>query len=162
MRASTSAWLSGDNFGAFAGCCACGGVVGDSVLRRFDGAREAAAETKAARRANSRREIAESLLWPIVSPPKLEQEVQKYECRPPNQATESTLDRQLPRGNFSYGWQMTCSRKNVSLAVWPVLLSWLRGCNYSLVPALASAMALRAVSLPGSYFRTRSSVSIAS
>src|SRR5260370_38191065 len=94
MRASTSAWLSGDNFGAFAGWCACGGVVGDSVLRRFDGGREAAAGTKAARRANSRREIAESLLWAIVSPPKFEQEVGNYECYAPNEATETTADRQ--------------------------------------------------------------------
>src|SRR6266478_5700298 len=68
MRDSTSAWPSGESFGAFTGCCACGGAATPSVLRRFDGEKDAAAETKAARRANSRREIVESLLLPIESP----------------------------------------------------------------------------------------------
>src|SRR6267143_1613439 len=71
MRASTSAWLSGDSFGAFEGCCVGGGVMRDSVLRRLAGANEAAADAKAARRANSRREIAESFLLPIRECPLL-------------------------------------------------------------------------------------------
>src|SRR5437899_6860694 len=65
MRASTSAWLSGESFGGVAGCCAVGGV-GGSAPRRFTGTSEAAAETIAARRANSRREIADSFLFSMV------------------------------------------------------------------------------------------------
>src|SRR6266853_1129957 len=95
MRASTSAWASGDSFGAFEGCCAGSGAATDSGLKRFDRTSEAAADAKAARRANSRREIAESLLLPIASSPCLEEEVQKYEWTAKNEATESAFERQL-------------------------------------------------------------------
>src|SRR3981081_3623038 len=94
MRDSTSTWLSGDSFGAFTGCCAGSGVAKDSELRRFDGASEAAAETRAARRANSRREMAESLLLPIESP-LIRAKVQNYTGRAQSEATESAFGRQL-------------------------------------------------------------------
>src|SRR6266566_4834116 len=82
MRASTSVWASADSFGAFEGCCVGSGAATDTGLKRFDGTSEAAADAKAARRANSRREIAELLLLPIAKSPCLDEEVQKYEWRP--------------------------------------------------------------------------------
>src|SRR5713101_2351333 len=82
MRASTSAWLSGESFGRAAGCCGSTALLG-GVERRpprsaaatgagsFDGAAgvvsaaagatEAIAEASAARRANSRREMPATL-----------------------------------------------------------------------------------------------------
>jgi len=67
IRDSTSAWLSDESFGG-GGCAWCREGIG-SVLRRFADENDAAAEVKTARRANSRREIVESLLLPIEGPP---------------------------------------------------------------------------------------------
>src|ERR1700730_2873691 len=96
MRASASAWLSGESLGVSAGCCSCARVLldgskkrpprsaaatgacsfgcGAGVVSAVAGAREATAEAIAARRANSRREIATALsgpgldVWSIKSP----------------------------------------------------------------------------------------------
>ena len=54
------------------GACEGGaGAVAGSRVKRSAGEREAAAETSAARRANSRREIAEPFFDPIEGPPGL-------------------------------------------------------------------------------------------
>src|SRR6266481_3583820 len=122
MRASTSAWASGDSFGAFEGCCAGSGAATDSGLKRFDGTSEATADAKAARRANSRREIVESLLLPIASSPCLEEEVQKYEWTAKNEATESAFQgpdciaarSEVPSGVFSRAGLNGQSRREAS------------------------------------------------
>src|SRR5260370_24617538 len=68
IRDANAAGASGESCGALAGCCAGNAAQMDSELRRFDGESDAAAETKEARRANSRREMAESVLLPIEAP----------------------------------------------------------------------------------------------
>src|SRR6266849_1614041 len=62
MRASTSAWLSGESLGMSAGCCSAAGEgAAAGEARAAPGATDAMAEAMAARRANSRREMPQGL-----------------------------------------------------------------------------------------------------
>src|SRR5258708_10159545 len=104
MRASTSAWLSGESLGKPAGCCGGGTAASLDVAERRPrrsaaatcacsvdgaggvasaaaGATEATAEASAARRANSRREMPPALLEPGVEAPTTENSVWELAAR---------------------------------------------------------------------------------
>src|SRR6266850_8392241 len=102
IRDSTSARLSGERFAGFGGCCVWGAAGRESALSRFAGASDAA-ETMAARRANSRRDIAWSFSLPIIKAPLRS----RIGCKAQSEATESAWQRQLPHGIVSLAHDMS-------------------------------------------------------